>query len=65
MASEPELDFLSAAKRPRASLLRELFELLRTHKKWWLTPLVVTLLLLGLLSLLAGSSVAPFIYTLF
>ena len=65
MASEPESDFLNAAKRPRTGLLRELFELLRAHKKWWLTPLVVTLLLLGLLSLLAGSSVAPFIYTLF
>ena len=65
MPSEPESDFLNAARRPRAGLVRELFDLLRTHKKWWLTPLVVTLLLLGVLSLLAGSSVAPFIYTLF
>jgi hypothetical protein len=56
---------VAEARRPRRSLLRELFDLLRTHKKWWLTPMVITLLLLGLLSLLAGSSVAPFIYTLF
>jgi hypothetical protein len=65
MARDRDTDFLAASRRPRASLVRELFDLLRTHKKWWLTPLVVTLLLLGLLSLLAGSSVAPFIYTLF
>jgi hypothetical protein len=65
MARDREPDFLAASRRPRASLVRELFDLLRTHKKWWLTPIVVTLLLLGLLSLLAGSSVAPFIYTLF
>lgn len=39
---------------------------LRTRKKWWLTPIVVTLILLGLLIVLSESSaVAPFIYALF
>lgn len=39
---------------------------LRVRKKWWLTPIVVFLLLLSLLLVLAqGSAVAPFIYTLF
>ncbi len=39
---------------------------LRTRKKWWLTPIVVTLLLLGVLIVLSESSaVAPFIYALF
>ena len=39
---------------------------LRTRKKWWLTPIVVTLILLGVLIVLAESSaVAPFIYALF
>ncbi len=39
---------------------------LRTRKKWWLTPIVVFLMLLGLLIVLSeGSAVAPFIYALF
>lgn len=36
------------------------------HKRWWLIPLVVLLMLFGLVSLLATvSGVGPFIYTLF
>lgn len=39
---------------------------LKTRKKWWLTPIVVTMVLLGLLIVLTESSaVAPFIYALF
>lgn len=39
---------------------------LRTRKKWWLTPIVLTLILLGVLIVLSESSaVAPFIYALF
>jgi hypothetical protein len=44
---------------------RELWQLLREHKKWWLTPIIVTMLALGWLALFAGGSAAPFIYTLF
>lgn len=48
------------------SNLSLLWQFLRTRKKWWLTPILVTLLLLSLLLVLAeGSAVAPFIYTLF
>ena len=50
----------------KLSLLKELWEFLRTRKKWWLAPIIVILLLLGLLIFFAQSSaVAPFIYTLF
>jgi hypothetical protein len=35
------------------------------NKKWWLTPILVVLLLAGVLIVLGGSGVAPFIYTLF
>ena len=48
------------------SKLSLIWGFLRTRKKWWLTPVVATLLLLGLLIVLSESSaVAPFIYTLF
>ncbi len=37
-----------------------------TRKRYWIVPLVVVLLLLGLLLVFAeGSAVAPFIYTIF
>jgi drug/metabolite transporter superfamily protein YnfA len=39
---------------------------LRENKKYWLAPIVIVLLLVGLLLVVAkGSAVAPFIYTLF
>jgi hypothetical protein len=57
--------FLEAARAPRPSAWRELWQLLREHKRWWLTPIVVVMLLLGLVALFAGGSAAPFIYTLF
>ncbi len=47
-------------------LLRELWLYMRVRKKWWLLPILVTLLLLGgLIVLTEGSVVAPFIYTVF
>ena len=48
------------------SFLAELWEFLRVRKKFWLAPIVLVLLLLGgLLLLVQGSALAPFIYTLF
>jgi len=36
------------------------------RKKFWLAPIIIMLLLLGVLIVLAeGSAVAPFIYTIF
>ena len=50
----------------RLSILRELWEFLQYRKKYWLMPIVVLLLLLGLLiALSSGSPLAPFIYTIF
>lgn len=50
----------------KMDLFKELWEFLRTRKKWWLLPIVIVLLLLGLLVIFTeGSAVAPFIYTLF
>ncbi|MBN2449120.1 MAG: hypothetical protein JXR77_01955 [Lentisphaeria bacterium] len=45
-------------------LLRDVFGFAWQNKAWWIVPVVVLLLLLGLL-VFAGQSVAPFIYTLF
>lgn len=46
--------------------LRDLWSFLKVRKKWWLAPLIIVLILLGLLIVLgSGSALAPFIYTLF
>jgi drug/metabolite transporter superfamily protein YnfA len=48
------------------SLLLELWAFLRERKKFWLLPIIVTMLLFGVLLIFAESSaLAPFIYTLF
>ncbi len=50
----------------KLGILKELWDFLRLRKKWWLTPILVILILLGLLIFFTQSSaVAPFIYTLF
>jgi hypothetical protein len=50
----------------KASLMGELWAFMRVRKKWWLAPLVLTMLGVGLLIAFAqGSALAPFIYTIF
>lgn len=47
-------------------IFRDLWAFMRVRKKWWLGPILVTMLLLSLLIVLTqGSAVAPFIYALF
>jgi hypothetical protein len=47
-------------------IFRELWTFMRVRKKWWLGPILFTLLLLSVLIVLTeGSAVAPFIYALF
>ncbi len=48
------------------SLLRELAAYMNARKKWWLTPVITVLVVVGgLLVLAQGSAVAPFVYTVF
>jgi hypothetical protein len=48
------------------STLRELWDFMRARKKFWLLPIFLIMALLGgLLVLVQGTAVAPFIYTLF
>jgi hypothetical protein len=50
----------------KASILREFWQFLKVRKKWWLTPILIFLLLLGILIVLTeGSALATFIYALF
>ena len=48
------------------SLLKELWAFMKVRKKWWLLPIVLVMLCVGLLLVFAqGSALAPFIYALF
>ena len=57
--------FASEAEQKSPGMLSEFWGLLKTHKKWWLAPIIVVLLIVGGLVLLFGTPVAPLIYTLF
>jgi hypothetical protein len=48
------------------ALIRELFAYMAARNKWWLFPIMITVLVFGgLLVLAQGTAVAPFIYTIF
>lgn len=50
----------------KINIIREFWDFLRERKKWWITPIVLFLLLLGAVLVFAkGSALAPFIYSLF
>jgi hypothetical protein len=61
----PPSDFERQAEEATPGLIAEFLDFLKTSKKWWLTPIIVVLLLIGALIILSGTAVAPFIYTLF
>ncbi len=46
--------------------LKDLWLFMRVRKKFWLAPIIIVMVLLGVLIVLTqGSAVAPLIYTLF
>lgn len=47
-------------------LIKDIWDFLKVRKKYWLAPLIVTLILMGALLIFSqGSVVAPFIYSIF
>ena len=47
-------------------LLRDVYDFLKIRKKYWLAPLIITIILMGALIVFTqGSVVAPFIYSIF
>jgi len=57
--------FNELAQQKRSSIFKEFWLFLKYNKKWWLLPILITLLILGLLIILGSSAIAPFIYPLF
>ena len=50
----------------KLKVLKDFWGFLNERKKWWLAPILIVMLLLGLLIIFTETSaLAPFIYTLF
>jgi len=58
-------DLAQEVTQSQPSLVGEMCGFLMNNKKWWLAPIIVVFLLVGLLVILSGTAAAPFIYTLF
>ena len=58
-------DFSKQAEQATPGLVREFFDFLRENRKWWLLPIILTLLLVGVLLIFGASPLSPFIYPFF
>lgn len=71
MSKQPQTETLGKdrltrlAERRQTNILLELWSFLRVNRKWWLMPILLALLLVGLFLILATTGAAPLIYTLF
>ena len=63
--NKSKTEFEQAGQNVRTGFVAEMVGFLKDNKRWWLTPIVITLLLLGILLVLGSTGAAPFIYTLF
>ena len=63
--NESDDDLEALANEKARGIVGELVDFLRDNKKWWMIPIIVALLLIGVLILLGGTAVAPFIYSIF
>lgn len=59
-------DFAKAAARQTdRGVVAECWYFLWFHRAWWLLPVVLMLLLLGVFLVLSQTAAGPFLYTLF
>jgi hypothetical protein len=58
-------EFLAQVAERKGGFFSELGAFMMQNKKWWLAPIIVCIVGLGLLVILGGTAAAPFIYTLF
>ena len=65
MSDPKKTSFKEAGAGKSGNLLSEFLAMLMQNKKYWLLPIFLVLLVFGLLLILGGTSLAPFIYSLF
>jgi len=64
-SDQPSLAEQSLRNASSPGFLGGLWDFLRTSGKWWMLPVLLIFLLLGVVLVLANTAAAPFIYTLF
>lgn len=64
MPDEPN-EFETAGDDDPMPLHKEFWLFIRENKAWWMVPIVLSLLAIGLLVAFGSTGAAPFIYTLF
>jgi len=57
-------EFLEAASDADKGIVSEFVEFMAENRVWWLAPILVVFGLLGVLLILGGTGIAPFIYAL-
>lgn len=65
MNKDKKTAFEQAGEQENPSLWGDLFRMVKENKKYWMIPLILLVLGLGLLLILGSTGAAPFIYTLF
>ena len=63
--SQESSEFEEMGREQEPSLLREIWTFIKEEKLWWMSPIILALLLVGILVALTSTGAAPFIYTLF
>lgn len=65
--TEPDDDAFAQVSKTAGpqTFLGELWDYLSQTKKWWLAPILVVMVLIGVLLLASGTPLSPFVYTLF
>lgn len=58
-------DFSREAEGGRTGLASEFVDFLKHNKKWWLLPILLAMVAVGVLIALGATGAAPFIYPLF
>ncbi|HKQ49481.1 MAG TPA: DUF5989 family protein [Phycisphaerae bacterium] len=58
-------DFQKAAEAERMGLAAEFWDFLKHNKKWWLLPILLAMVGIGVIIALGSTGAAPFIYPLF
>jgi hypothetical protein len=61
---DEKVDSIEQLEDESSNIIMEFLDFLKENKKFWLIPIILVLLLLGLL-LFASPAAAPFIYALF
>ena len=58
-------EFENAWQEESTGIVGEFVAMMKQNKKYWLIPIILILLLIGVLIILGSTAAAPFIYTLF